>query len=91
LVLDDGEWVDEQAPDVHNLGTPRRPVHQPERASRGFGLTQNLLEGVSEMFDVIPIADSAARALTNAQLAQETVAVPQKYVLGMSKGDFVDA
>jgi hypothetical protein len=91
LVLDDGRWVDEQAPDVHNLGTPPIvPFINRNRASRGFGLTQNLLEGVSEMFDVIPIADSAARALTNAQLAQETVAVPQKFVLGMSKGDFVD-
>src|SRR5690606_30739220 len=41
--------------------------------------------------DVIPIADSASRAITNAQLAQETIAAPQKYVLGVSKGDFVDA
>jgi hypothetical protein len=43
------------------------------------------------MWDVIPIADSASRALTNAQLAQETHAVPQRGVLGATKGDFVDA
>lgn len=91
LVLSDGVWVDEVDPDEHNLGTPPIvPFVNRNRASRGFGLTRNILEGVSEMFDIIPIADSAARALTNAQLAQETVAVPQKYVLGMSKGDFVD-
>jgi hypothetical protein len=43
------------------------------------------------MKDVIPLVDSAARAITNLQIALETHAVPQKWVLGMSKGDFVDA
>ena len=46
--------------------------------------------GVSEMADAIPFVDSAARALTNLQLATETHAVPPRYVLGISKGDFVD-
>lgn len=46
--------------------------------------------GVSEMKDVIPFVDAAARTLTNLQLAGETHSVPQKYVLGMSKEDFVD-
>lgn len=48
-------------------------------------------EGVSEMVDAIPLVDAAARSLTNLQLAGETHSVPQKYVLGMSRGDFVDA
>ncbi|WIE60739.1 phage portal protein [Curtobacterium sp. MCLR17_032] len=87
LLYKDGEWVDEFDPDVHNLGTvPVVPFVNRNRATR---VTGSSLEGVSEMEDVIPIADSASRALTNAQLAQETVAVPQKQVLGMSKGDFV--
>lgn len=47
-------------------------------------------EGVSEMVDAIPLVDAAARSLTNLQLAGETHSVPQKWVLGMSKGDFVD-
>ena len=47
--------------------------------------------GVSEMVDAIPLVDAAARSLTSLQLAGETHSVPQKYVLGMSKGDFVDA
>lgn len=47
--------------------------------------------GVSEMADVIPLVDAIARTLTNLQLAGETHSVPQKYVLGVSKGDFVDA
>ena len=46
--------------------------------------------GVSEMKDVIPFVDAAARTLTNLQLAGETHSVPQKYVLGMDKADFVD-
>lgn len=47
--------------------------------------------GRSEMDDVIPLTDAAARSLTNLQVAAETHSVPQKWVLGMSKGDFVDA
>jgi hypothetical protein len=47
-------------------------------------------DGESEMTDVIPIVDAAARTVTDLQLAVETHAVPQKYVLGISKGDFVD-
>lgn len=46
--------------------------------------------GESEMTDVIPIVDAAARAMTDLQLAVETHAVPTRYVLGISKGDFVD-
>ena len=46
--------------------------------------------GVSEMQDIIPLVDAAARSLTNLQIAAETHSVPQKYVLGMSQGDFVD-
>lgn len=46
--------------------------------------------GTSEMADIIPLTDAAARTLTNLQVAAETHSVPQKWVLGMSKGDFVD-
>lgn len=48
------------------------------------------LQGVSCISDVIDLTDSCARDLTNAQLAQETHAVPQRGVLGATKGDFVD-
>lgn len=80
-----GMWeVDaENPPDVHNLG--RVPIVMfLNRRRTGDWL------GVSEMKDVIPLVDSAARAITNLQIALETHAVPQKWVLGMSKGDFVD-
>ncbi|KRC52136.1 hypothetical protein ASE16_03550 [Leifsonia sp. Root227] len=88
LVRVDGEWVDEIDPDEHGLGVvPVVPFVNRNRVTR---VTHSITEGVSEMEDIIPIADSASRAITNAQLATETIAVPQKWVLGMSKGDFVD-
>jgi hypothetical protein len=78
-----GSWV-EYDRDDHNLG--RVPIVMfLNRRRTGDWL------GVSEMKDVIPLVDSAARAITNLQIALETHAVPQKWVLGMSKGDFVDA
>lgn len=46
--------------------------------------------GVSEMADVISLTDAACRALTNAQIATETLATPQRYVLGAKPADFVD-
>jgi hypothetical protein len=78
-----GVWV-ETSRDDHNLG--RVPIVMfLNRRRTGDWL------GVSEMKDVMPLVDSAARAITNLQIALETHAVPQKWVLGMSKGDFVDA
>lgn len=47
--------------------------------------------GASEMRDVIGLTDAACRALTNAQVATEVLAVPQRYVLGAAPEDFVDA
>jgi hypothetical protein len=83
LFSDRGRWVEVDR-DVHNLG--RVPVvmliNRPETG---------IYTGESEMTDVIPLTDGAARSLTNGGFAMETVAVPQKYVLGASKGDFVDA
>lgn len=48
------------------------------------------LRGTSALVDVIDLTDACARDLTNAQVAQETHAVPQRGVLGATKGDFVD-
>lgn len=82
LQLDKGSWS-EYARDTHNLG--RVPIVMFLNRRRTGSYT-----GVSEMKDVIPLVDAAARSLTNLQIAAETHSVPQKYVLGMSKGDFVD-
>jgi hypothetical protein len=90
LVRDDqGNWQDEYAPDVHNLGTT--PVVSLVNRNRATRISGSIVEGVSEMADVIPIADSASRAITNAQLVQETLAAPTRGVLGATKGDFVGA
>jgi len=78
-----GKWV-EFSRDVHRLG--RVPVVMFLNRRRTGGLY-----GRSEMADIIPLTDAAARSLTNLQIAGETHSVPQKWVLGMSKGDFVDA
>ena len=77
-----GRWA-EVLRDNHMLGrVPIRAYLNRRRTGRWFG--------VSEMADVISLTDAAARSLTNLQIAGETHSVPQKWVLGMSKGDFVD-
>ncbi|MFY1588983.1 phage portal protein [Micromonospora sp. WMMD734] len=75
-------WVEVDR-DEHGLGVvPVVPiVNRPRLARR---------EGRSQLERVIDLTDAAARALTNAQLATEIMAIPQRYVLGASKGDFVD-
>ena len=83
LKRDQGRWVVEDRDD-HGLG--RVPLVMFLNRRRVGQWT-----GVSEMVDAIPLVDAAARSLTNLQLAGETHSAPQKYVLGMSKGDFVDA
>ena len=86
LVKTSGGWdVDEDyAPDLHNLG--RVPIVMFLNRRRTGAWT-----GESEMTDVIPLVDAAARSLTGLQLAAETIIVPKRYVLGISKGDFVDS
>lgn len=77
-----GWWVEADRDD-HELGVvPVVPLVNRSRASNRAG--------VSEMTDVIPLTDAAARTLTNLQLAQETHSVPQRFVLGATAGDFVD-
>lgn len=79
----DGRWVEYDGDD-HDLGVvPVVPLLNRRRVGRWTG--------VSELADIIPLTDAAARSLTNLQIAGETHSVPQKYALGVSKGDFVDS
>jgi hypothetical protein len=78
-----GRWVDVDR-DEHDLGLV--PVVPMLNRSRVAART-----GCSEMDPVMSLTDAAARALTNLQVAQETHAVPQRGVLGATKGDFIDA
>ena len=45
--------------------------------------------GTSEMADVMALTDGVARLITNMLVAAETHAVPDKWVAGVSQGDFV--
>lgn len=68
--------------DEHELGrVPVVPIINRSRVSDR--------DGRSELADVITLTDAAARALTLAQLATETLSVPQKAVLGATAEDFV--
>lgn len=75
-------WVEVDR-DEHGVGWPMvvPMVNRPRLRRRN---------GASEMADVISLTDAACRALTNAQVATEVLAVPQRYVLGASPKDFVD-
>jgi hypothetical protein len=66
---------------------PIIPAYRRERTRLRIG---ERLQGSSLIDDVAPLTDAAARVLTNAQLAQETHAVPARGVLGATRGDFVD-
>jgi hypothetical protein len=80
---DIGKWVESHERDRHNLGrVPVVPFINRRRSGRW--------SGVSQMNDVIHLTDAAARSLTNLQIAGETHAVPDKWAVGVSKGDFAD-
>ena len=82
MVRESGKWVVTDRDD-HELGRVPVVMFLNRRRTGDW-------RGRSEMSDVIPLTDAAARSLTNLQYAGETLAVPQRYVLGASKGDFVD-
>lgn len=48
-------------------------------------------DGRGDIEDIITLTDAAARSLTNLQVASETHAVPQRGIIGATKGDFIDA
>ena len=75
-------WV-ELDRDEHELGVvPVVPLVSRARLSNR--------DGRAIFTRIMGLTDAAARALTNAQMATEIMAIPQRYVLGASKGDFVD-
>lgn len=76
-------WVDEEDPDEHQLG--RLPVVMLRNRPR-----TGRLFGVSEMADVMKLADAIARMVTNMQVAGEALAVPHRWATGLKKDDFVD-
>lgn len=75
-------WEEEDR-DEHNLG--RVPVEVLVNRA-----TSDDRYGESEMAPIISLTDACCRALTNAGLATEVAAIPQKYAAGMSQADFKD-
>ena len=80
--LEDGRWSEVDR-DPHNLGAVPVVMHLNRRMSGAW-------VGESQMTDIIPFADSAARSLTNMQFAQEAHGIPRMWMTGVAKGDFVD-
>jgi hypothetical protein len=78
----DGRWAEVDR-DEHDLGAVPVVMHLNRRMSGGW-------VGESQMTDIIPFVDSAARSLTNLQFAQEAHGVPSIWATGVTKGDFVD-
>lgn len=80
---EDGRWYEVDR-DPHKLGVVPVVMHLNRRLSGGWS-------GESQMTDVIPLVDAAARSLTNLQFAQEAHGIPRMYMTGVAKGDFIDA
>lgn len=78
-----GKWAEVDR-DVHNLGAVPVVMHLNRRRAGGW-------VGESQMTDLIPLVDAAARSLTNLQFAQEAHGIPRMWMAGVAKGDFVDA
>ncbi|MEU1432141.1 phage portal protein [Nocardia sp. NPDC005746] len=88
VVAGRGGWV------VDSVGSDDgRDEHKLGRVPMVMFLNRQRLgqwHGASEMSDVMGITDACARTLTNMGVGVETHAVPPRWALGMSKGDFVD-
>lgn len=78
-----GSWSDYDRV-RHNLGVVPVVMHLNKRSSGGWW-------GESQMNDVIPLADAAARALTNLQFAQEAHGIPRMWMAGVKREDFFEA
>lgn len=82
LITDGQKWAVEDRDD-HKLGRcPVTPLINRSRSHSRYG--------VSEMLRIITLTDAAARALTNAQVATEVMALPQRWAAGMTAADFTD-
>ena len=78
-----GRWVEVDR-DEHRLGAVPVVMHLNRRMSGSW-------VGESELTDIIPLADSAARSLTDMQFAQAAHGAPRMYMTGVAQGDFLDA
>lgn len=76
-----GRWLEADR-DEHNIGqVPLFPSFNRRMTGEW--------SGTSEMADIIPITDAAARTMTNLQIAVESVGVPKRWIFGVKPSDFV--
>jgi hypothetical protein len=83
-VAKDGSKWREIDRDRHMLGRVPLVMHLNRRMSGSWA-------GRSEMADIIPLTDAAARSMTNMQFAQEAHGIPRLFAAGVAQGDFVDS
>lgn len=81
--FESGAWTEDERHN-HDLGTVPVVMHLNRRTSGGWW-------GESQMTDIIPLADSAARSLTNLQFAQEAHGIPRMWMAGVKREDFFEA
>lgn len=78
-------WVDYQPPVVHNLGVvPIVPLMNRRKLSDSLGTSEITPE-------LKTFTDAAGRLMTNMQAAAELMAIPQRVLFGVARGDLVDA
>jgi hypothetical protein len=77
------DWVEIDRDD-HELGTVPVVMHLNRRMSGSWA-------GESQISDIIPITDSAARTLTNLQFTIEAHGSPRKFMIGVEQKDFLDS
>lgn len=78
-----GAWTEDDR-HSHRLGVVPVVMHLNRRTSGGWW-------GESQMSDIIPLTDSAARSLTNLQFAQEAHGIPRMWMAGVKREDFFEA
>lgn len=78
-----GRWAEVDR-DEHHLGAVPVVVHLNRRMSGSWA-------GESQLTDIIPWADAAARTFTNLQFVIEAHGSPRKFMTGVEQKDFIDA
>ena len=78
-----GRWREVDR-DRHNLGAVPVIMHLHRSRSGRW-------KGRPGIGILIPLVDSATRAMTNMQFAQEAAGIPRMFMTGVSQGDFIDA
>lgn len=81
-LIQDGRGWEIEDRDEHGYPVPVVPLVNQQRTHNRYGRSQ--------MGRIITLTDAAARALTNAQVATEVMALPQRYAAGMTQADFKD-